>query len=603
MEGLVGIDRLKDHYKHCIRLSASNKISPQNAFDLQLIDYLHDLVSNTQDGQMTFKIASCALDLGAKIYSNRVDNIHSAAQKVASGLMLAVEGSESKQDESVCTNASERDDEPAQPKEKRKRTKNVKTVVTDTNLLDSSLEKIVLGDAFLDRLSSDFDMSCPAALICYNALTQKNCLMTVESDNLRRTYCDKSATTESPHKAEDQVTLITKHANCAQIIRNNLYNHICPRLESFLFNDRTTKISGIETNETTAINEDRPTVAATKIAEEAHDAFDPAVYNDSDDDCGNDAVDDDIDLNGNLNRVAASKPSDYEYAKQARLLNTWAGPHAWKPIRPQTVKKTARKRAKIEIEPIKFSEEYSPTREVPAKKATRHSSLALKRWRKPILPPDHNLDEEQVRDVVVHKFMKPEETYQVEETVEAQDYSLREEEVASPALGGFDDLDDDQECAESSFIEQDLEFAGEHLIDEPYMVTQVNIPFAKTAKRMDVRKLKRVMWDYLAVPVSANTSTATDAANITVVAGGDAHNQSKAQEAADKTSVENTTVYTTRSASFQELYGELPVRVSSKMANDLSQPIAFVTLLHLTNEKNLKLIPKPDLHDFNIEKD
>lgn len=741
----VGIDRLKDHYKHCIRLSASNKINPKNAFDLQLIDYMQDLVSSTEDGQMNFKIASSALDVGAKIYSNRVDRIQSEAQKVASSILMALDGQHTGKhqvddddagNDPNISGGSDRmndtqDDEDGsgqnKEKDKRKvsRKKNVKTVVEDENSLNAKLEKIILGDPYLDGLARDFDMSCPAALICYNALTQPNCLLTIESNNLRKNYMEYEpkppTTSPSPPPVPDLptiveetdndgdvtmaeeeipatsttnsdlnsrspsefVSLLTRKVNCAQIIRNNQNNQICPRLETFLFNDRSTTLSGPNPNDdTTRPESSQGRVYITKTSTGGAHEFNPEHYGaDQDFDNGDDHFGGDVDsvmgdnpndVNENenpipdLDKIAASKPTEYGYASEHhRLMNTWAGPHAWKVLKaPQNGKKDApkstKKRSKTEQMPIDFNEAYDPSLEKMADKDIRHSADVIKKWKKPLLPKDHNLTEDKVRKALVKAFLRPEDTYHCRKTpaeallLVGNDHNYHRDQdqdsdggFHSPAMGGFDDVHDDsdlefradpvvdgQEVAiygaeiNNTLAQQaDLEFAGENLIEQPFEVAQVNIPFAKIAKKMDVRKLKRVMWDLLFPPEKRDTLNATifengmnskdkevdkskssdkagDETAMCVDAGGD-ENETVTEngESVKKTTPSPAPSESAVHLEFSNLYGELPIRVSDKMANDLSQPIAFVTLLHLANEKNLKLIPNQDLKDFIIEQD
>ena len=664
MEGVIALDKLKDHYKHCIRLSASNKINPKNAFDLQLIDYMQDLVTNGEDGQMNFKIASSALDVGAKIYSSRVDCIQSEAQKVASSILMALDGQKGSSDNLDVSTADQNEsggsdqlngehgdgEEGAQTRAKRKTKRNVKTVVEDEALLDGKLEQMVLGDPFLDGLSQDYDMSCPAALICYNALTQPNCLLTIDSSNLRKDYRERSG--DLPNDNHNLVTLITKNVNCAQIIRNNQTNQICPRLQNFLFNDRSTKISGLDNNLHETI-ESLPVLDSTHLAPEggAH-VFDPEQYDDGigNDDCS-DIVEDgqadgqnENDLIPELDRIAASKPSEYVYSTEHhRLLDTWAGPYAWKVAKaPQTAKKdpkSARKRVKFEQMPIDWSEESEPINEDIVDKPLRHSADVLRRWsKKPFRPQDHNLDEETARSVISHTFLRPEDTYHCMKTPadalksvdNDHDYATRNGSVDdvpnSPGYGGFDDVhdDSDDEFRADPVVEgnevalygadpntsltqhADLEFAGEHLIEQPYTVTQVVIPFAKVAKKMDVRKLKHVMWELLLPPENRIEKSTIEQNDVTMIENGHSESDNVSGDQATMIEITKKTPSPTPSEvrlAFSNLYGELPVGVSSKMANDLSQPIAFVTLLHLANEKNLKLIPNQDLKDFIIEQD
>lgn len=328
------------------------------------------------------------------------------------------------------------------------------------------------------------------------------------------------------------------------------------------------------------------------------------------------------------------------------MLNTWAGPYAWKVAKaPQTARKdpkSVRKRAKLEQLPIDWSEESPPINDEIVDKNIRHSADVLRRWtKKPFRPQDHNFDETSAKSVVAHTFLKPEDTYHCMKTPadalksvdNDHDYADRSgsanDTPNSPGgFGGFDDVHDDSDdefradpvvegnevaiygaAPNMSLAQQaDLEFAGEHLIEQPYTVTQVVIPFAKIAKKMDVRKLKHVMWELLMPPDRLEKST-TDSNNVTVIENGHSEpnnvsgDQATIVDATKKKTPSPTPSESAVHLAFSNLYGELPVRVSSKMANDLSQPIAFVTLLHLANEKNLKLIPEQDLRDFMIEQD
>ena len=62
--------QLAEHYSNCMKLSAENKINTKNAFHLQLIDYMSEMMRNKKASEMdNFQAASCALDASAKIYA------------------------------------------------------------------------------------------------------------------------------------------------------------------------------------------------------------------------------------------------------------------------------------------------------------------------------------------------------------------------------------------------------------------------------------------------------------------------------------------------------------------------------------------------------
>ncbi len=67
-------------YQSCIKLASENKISQKNTWSLGLIDHLSDLVKPSGPegaGGTNFQRASCTLEAGIKIYSHRVDSVHS----------------------------------------------------------------------------------------------------------------------------------------------------------------------------------------------------------------------------------------------------------------------------------------------------------------------------------------------------------------------------------------------------------------------------------------------------------------------------------------------------------------------------------------------
>uniref|UniRef100_H2YJE8 Condensin complex subunit 2 n=1 Tax=Ciona savignyi TaxID=51511 RepID=H2YJE8_CIOSA len=77
-------DQLLQHYSQCIKLSQENKINHKNAFDLQLIEHMGEMI--LKDGALNFRVAGGAIFAGAKIYASRVDAIHSDIYRVLSSL-------------------------------------------------------------------------------------------------------------------------------------------------------------------------------------------------------------------------------------------------------------------------------------------------------------------------------------------------------------------------------------------------------------------------------------------------------------------------------------------------------------------------------------
>ena len=108
-------------------------------------------------------------------------------------------------------------------------------------------------------------------------------------------------------------------------------------------------------------------------------------------------------------------------------------------------------------------------------------------------------------------------------------------------------------------------------------VNKIAIQYAKTAKKMDMKRLKQNMWDLL-IDIKKSTEAEIE----------DVEKQS------------DTSVVTGEKA-FSSITKELLHRLPSVMAKNLSVPLAFACLLHLANEKNLKLNGTEDLSDVIVK--
>lgn len=77
---------LKMMLGQCLKLASENKITAQNTWGLPLIEHLPELVKEDQPGETNFQKASVTLDAGVKIYSYRVDSVHTETFKILGGI-------------------------------------------------------------------------------------------------------------------------------------------------------------------------------------------------------------------------------------------------------------------------------------------------------------------------------------------------------------------------------------------------------------------------------------------------------------------------------------------------------------------------------------
>jgi condensin complex subunit 2 len=132
---------------------------------------------------------------------------------------------------------------------------------------------------------------------------------------------------------------------------------------------------------------------------------------------------------------------------------------------------------------------------------------------------------------------------------------------------------------------------GLGLVSAPNRVEKIQIGYAKTAKKVDMRRLKTVQWNIL-LSKSRELTVAENKEND----GGDLN---KAEETTGSDGEKTVLAGDMR---FSDIYQELrrTDKLPSKMQEGLSVPLAFVALLHLCNEQTLQLENSKDFADFLI---
>ena len=111
-------------------------------------------------------------------------------------------------------------------------------------------------------------------------------------------------------------------------------------------------------------------------------------------------------------------------------------------------------------------------------------------------------------------------------------------------------------------------------------MNKIDIGYAKTAKKMDVKRLKASIWSILNKPEKKSENP------------GNPPSQAATQEPMETEGTTESGPGTPESAdevvgdhSFATMVHQLPETISKNMARNLSVPIAFVCLLHLANER------------------
>ncbi|ESO96826.1 hypothetical protein LOTGIDRAFT_231660 [Lottia gigantea] len=623
LNGLTA-SQLSDHYASCIKLSTENKINAKNAFGLHLIDYMSDLLQ--KKGLENFQVASTTLDASAKIYAGRVDFIHSETYKVLTGLGRSEKDKNKEDDGEGDENTGEAGSNAEEVNKKKRKARKSRTI--ETNLKNINVNKFDLEfevDPMFQITSAAFDEGGVSGLLLNNLqcfddsqeliLDSSTQVSIIDDRNLQPRGCQ-------PVDTGDIKELFSKlHME---------EKRICPAFEDFRFTewdgsdtssiipkpssehvfDVNAEVEPIPEPDEDNYNRDVDVLSFTGgDSDDEHHGFDPESQEETmshvlgDNNTAKLVESAFRDLThgsvGSLMQILASEPSDYSYFDKA-LLKSWAGPSHWKlgPLSkdPKNVPKNP-KAKKVDYT-IDYEGDVDLEKPFRKSKATTLTKATLTKHTKTqtTLPQDQHYD----ADKLFKLFNKPKIMIKrqtasdvgVDEAVENYDYdNANDKDNYCPADAADDDDDDDQgfnftaacgddsqEMTQNPSLQDTLfdgtVLAGDKLLAQPYKVAKIDIGYAKTAKKLDVRRLKGSMWKLL----------------------------TKKEEEAPVQEEESENITMNTSWSFQSLLEQLPEKVSTNTAKNLSVPIAFVCLLHLANEKTLKITGE-ELKDLVICKD
>uniref|UniRef100_A0A8C0BFZ0 Condensin complex subunit 2 n=1 Tax=Buteo japonicus TaxID=224669 RepID=A0A8C0BFZ0_9AVES len=609
--------QISDHYSTCIKLSTENKITMKNAFGLHLIDYMTEILKQKGSEPTDFKIAAGTLDASAKIYAVRVDVVHADTYKVLGGLGKDLPTKNADSPEGVQT-------------KKKHLFKTIEKNLSNINVSEANRRCEV--DPMFQKTAASFD-ECSTAGIFLTGLRTQSCHSELLFDS-KIVPLPSSETLTLPNSDPVKVTdlksllaqCIEKRPICSslagfQFTKWDAESHdesVSALLEKFKKSDQVFNInaetdSDVEDSVPTLpddnFNSDSPrTTEADKIGE----------FRENLNSCGTLCQSKRTDVvpfgEGDIGTMClhlSMKPGEYSYFSP-RTLSMWAGPEHWR-FKPrhkdadsekETKKRSAKKAFEINFdEDIDFEAYFRKTK---ASVTLAKSILESQNVKSTTLPADFNYDPNNILQL----FLKPLcRTSELDSSLDHEDdigeYDYNNPNDTSnfcPALQAADSDDDNdpiqlmgqtgdfnltshpegQDAELHTVVSNvDVTMYGElNLIAEPQKVNKIAIQYAKTAKKMDMKRLKKNMWDIL--------SKGEKKERVAEVSMEDAEKE------------EDTSMVAGEKV-FSSITKELLHRLPSVMANNLSVPLAFACLLHLANEKNLKLEGTEDLSDVLVK--
>ena len=177
---VLSAGELKSMLGQCLKMASENKITAHNTWGLPLIEHLDDLIQEEGAVRRTnFQKASVTLDAGVKIYSYRVDSVHTETFKMLGGLGRAgIEGGEAPQQELGDGNVA------AKSVRKKRRGELQPEATLESSLEALNVRKFDLAfavDPLFHKTSAQFDEGGAHGLLLNNLSVYKGCNIVFDS--------------------------------------------------------------------------------------------------------------------------------------------------------------------------------------------------------------------------------------------------------------------------------------------------------------------------------------------------------------------------------------------------------------------------------------
>ncbi|GAB6025465.1 hypothetical protein CHUAL_011205 [Chamberlinius hualienensis] len=573
---------LVEHYTNCMKLSTENKVTIKNAFGLHLIDYMAEMIRKKDSQFDNFQVASCTLDASAKIYSYRVDCVHADTMKIVSGLSRNEDGkTKRKNKDAEMIDDGENIDEPA----KKKRVKRGRTIeVNFKNINTTKLDKQCEIDPVIQNISKAFLRDGSSVAVFLTSLNHYNSEYVLTLDS-RKEFEYKAV---PGHFGSVPIPMTDLTPFFENVVKDGM------RISTAFDGLQLGKLDSSEQSNYDAELKSKYDITVNdNDFVESHNAMEEYMdtnQHDEDDNGPNNigersnpsklSVFDEINSNGNFIKALSLEQNEYSYFKP-QFLTAWAGPNHWH-VRPRSKITSSNGTTKVaRAKKPTFEFDFRSQDDVLSffKKSKTSLCLAkttIQKWDKDHvdLPENTYYEDKSFFKLFLNSLITllPQRsvTVQKDETKDC-DYNYdnaNDIDNYCPSADLPDNQDDTDEDAQlETEDEQNIidHFTGENLVDKPFQVPKFEIPYPRAAKKVNVKHVKSCIWDWL----SENT---------------------KKKNIADL----NT-------KSFREMYDILPNLVTSQTAKNLSPAIAFTCLLHLANEKILKIESNENHNDLSIE--
>ncbi|KAJ7520141.1 hypothetical protein O6H91_20G068600 [Diphasiastrum complanatum] len=604
---LLSESQIKDLFQNCIKLAAENKINQQNTWELKLIDHLSDLVKcdASEDTQTNFQKASCTLEASAKIYSYRVDSVHSETYKVLGGINRTSANTHSPEiPENGADTALEQED--ARRETQRKSTSSA-TLESFEVLNVKKFDVAFNVDPLFHQTSAQFDEGGAKGLLLNTLSVYRGCELIFDSwdvpEKTMRSYSHSGAK-DSPSinlsflkdSIDWMMESMRKEHTISLTLKDitKLLDDPCRKLA-----EETSSVSTMtfestwfdpESNDQENDNSD----IVDDVDEQQFENVDLVFNNifegspDSSSQGTNfpqNVEESEVD-NGELQDVIInderSETNVDETLAGISILsskNSWAGPEHWKYMKPREYvnaeeklvdslnMKKKRKGQPFCIDFTKAVEQNMSFFDAPPDLRTNLLPQS-KHYPSTLLPVDHHYQVADLfrlflRSLAVWQCVRGRQPHDSDKFAQRQAYSEDHSNEASWNHEEFDNFDEDP-CGDN--FQSDVgNSTPDGLIRQPRKVQKIEVSYDKTSKQVDVRILKATLWEHL--------------------------NRPPAKEEG----------YCGEGISFQRLLKCIPDSCPAAAPEDVSVHLCFICLLHLANEHNLFIKGCSTMDELYIE--
>ncbi|KAJ1306772.1 hypothetical protein OPQ81_007758 [Rhizoctonia solani] len=647
----VSLDVMTSNFEEWMKMATDNKINAANSWNFALIDYFHDmsLLRNAQDGSVNFQKASYTLDGCVKVWTSRVDSCRNDTGKLLSNLTNDTGAVD--EDEEGAEEGDGDGEEGGRNQAKRKRAHRPENTLAKSieQLQVKKLDTECVVDPLFKKTSADFDEGGAGGMLM-NHLSVDAQLQIVFDASGTRLLDEEEAEIEDGEvlladlRAKFMPDLgVLEDRTIMPSLSDFKFASDDLTFASHVLPSRNTP------DEPMAFGEKEPDAMVDGEAPgpvedfftggEAVNDFDGGFHDSGgfDDDGGDDGVGDMGDYPTNAtgaNHTGPVEPFDPRRGRDERTLimsmsedatgmldyfdtavmKNWAGPQHWKVRRAirkdgdTTGNTTTRSRKDKTVFMVDFEtppgDNLSKKLFVPATKAvlTLPSAKAGKKgskgaksvkWNDFLLPNDMHFSSVQL----LRLFTKPRFTVQmrrlnVDEAIKGGDGEIGGEFWAQAAAdnagpgpddtdngfpapfatqffhdedddGGFDDGDGGIPQAD----EEDLIAATQGTLKR---ARPEHINYTKRAKRVDVRMLKENIWKGLNIVVPKRENDEHDEETIATPDDAELTDPTEARE-------------------FTSVISNLRTQYPQDKLDEISTSFCFICLLHLANERGLKI--------------